>query len=199
VPLGHGVVIQPACAVLGGLALAAWLLNDRLSRTRLFGAIAMIAGLALFAGEAVTTIGSHGLAGDFLFVAGGLLWAFFGIALKSWSLSGPRAAAVVSVVALVLYTPFHGFVYGYERILAAPLSDNLIQLFVQGVLAAALPIYLFTRALILLGASRGATFTALVPCFALVIGALTIGEFPTLPQIAGLLVVIAGFRFAVKA
>jgi drug/metabolite transporter (DMT)-like permease len=199
VPLGHGVVIQPACAVLGGLVLAAWLFNDRLSRTGLLGALAMIAGLVLFAGEAVSTIGTHGLAGDFLFVAGGLLWALFGIALKGWSLSGPRAAAVVSVVALVLYTPIHGVVYGYERILAASLADNLIQLFVQGLLAAALPIYLFTRAIILLGPSRGATFTALVPCFALVIGALTIGEFPTAIQLAGLAVVIAGFRFSIKA
>jgi drug/metabolite transporter (DMT)-like permease len=199
VPLGHGVVIQPACAVLGGLALAAWFFNDTLSRTRLLGAFAMIAGLVLFAGEAITTIGRHGLGGDLLFVAGGTLWALFGIALKGWSLSGPRAAAVVSVVALVLYTPFHGWVYGYERILAASLTDNLIQLLVQGLLAAALPIYLFTRAIILLGPSRGATFTALVPCFAIVIGALTIGEFPTAIQLAGLAVVIGGFRFAVKA
>lgn len=199
VPLGHGVVIQPACAVLGGMILAAWLLNDKLSRVRLFGAIAMIAGLALFAGEAITTIGTHGLIGDMFFVLAGSLWAMFGIALKSWSLSGPRAAMAVSVVALVLYTPFHALVYGYGNILTTPPAYNLMQILIQGLLAAALPIYLFTRALILLGASRGATFTALVPCFALVIGALTIGEFPSATQLAGLAIVIAGFRFAVKA
>jgi drug/metabolite transporter (DMT)-like permease len=199
VPLGHGVVIQPACAVLGGMILAAWLLNDKLSRVRLIGAIVMIVGLVLFAGEAITTIGAHGVLGDLFFVAAGSLWALFGIALKSWSLSGPRAAAAVSVVALVIYTPIHALLFGYSNILTTPLSYNLLQILIQGLLAAALPIYLFTRALILLGASRGATFTALVPCFALVFGALTIGEFPTATQIAGLIVVLAGFRFAVKA
>ncbi|HVY00494.1 MAG TPA: DMT family transporter [Pseudorhodoplanes sp.] len=199
VPLGHGAVIQPACAVLGGLALAAWLLNDRLSRQRLVGAVVMITGLVLFAGEAITTIGRHGLAGDLMFVAGGLLWAFFGTALKAWSVSGPRAASAVSVVALFLYTPVHAFLYGYDHILAVSLFDNMVQLLVQGLFAAALPIYLFTRALILLGASRGAVFTALVPCFALVIGAATIGEIPTALQLAGLAVVISGFRLAIKA
>ncbi len=199
VPLGHGVVIQPACAVLGGLVLAALFLNESLSRQRLFGAVAMIAGLVLFAGEAITTIGTHGLAGDLLFVLGGTLWALFGTTLKAWSVSGTRAAAAVSIVALVLYTPLHGIFFGYERILAASLTDNLLQLFVQGVLASAIPIYLFTRAIILLGAARGATFTALVPCFAIVFGALTIGEFPSLIQIAGLAIVITGFRFAIKA
>jgi len=199
VPLGHGVVIQPACAVLGGMILAAWLLNDKLSRTRLLGAMVMIAGLALFAGEAIATIGKHGILGDLFFVLAGSLWALFGIALKSWSLSGPRAATAVSVVALVVYTPIHALVFGYGNILTTPLSYNLLQILIQGLLAAALPIYLFTRALILLGASRGATFTALVPCFALVIGALTIGEFPTATQLVGLVVVLVGFRFAVKA
>ncbi len=198
VPLGHGVVIQPACAVLGGMILAAWLFDDTLSRSRLVGALAMIAGLVLFAGEAITTIGTHGLGGDLLFITAGSMWALFGIALKGWSLSGPRAAAAVSVVALFLYTPIHAIFFGYERILSIPLGYNLLQLVIQGVLAAALPIYLFTRAIILLGPSRGATFTALVPCFALVIGALTIGEFPTALQIAGLIIVIVGFRFAIK-
>ena len=199
VPLGHGVVIQPACAVLGGMILAAWLLKDKLSRVRLFGALAMVGGLALFAGEAVTTIGTQGIAGDLLFVIAGSMWALFGIALKYWSVPGPRAAAAVSVVALFLYTPFHAAVFGYGNILTTPLAYNIMQLLIQSVLAAALPIYLFTRALILLGASRGATFTALVPCFALVIGALTIGEYPSALQIAGLVIVLTGFRFAVKA
>ena len=37
-------------------------------------------------------------------------------------------------------------------------------------------------------------FTSLVPPFTLLIGALFLGELPSLVQIAGLLVVLVGFR-----
>ena len=37
-------------------------------------------------------------------------------------------------------------------------SENLLQVVVQGVIAGVLPIYLFARAVILLGAGRAATF-----------------------------------------
>ena len=45
------------------------------------------------------------------------------------------------------------------------LAENLLQIVVQGLLAGMLPIYLFARAVILLGAGRAATFPALVPGF----------------------------------
>jgi drug/metabolite transporter (DMT)-like permease len=69
---------------------------------------------------------------------------------------------------------------------------------VQGLLAGALPIYLFTRSVILLGAGRAATFPALVPGFSLVIGYLALGAVPSLAQVIGLAIVVVGFRFVVK-
>ena len=51
VPLGHGSVIQPSCATLGGLFLAAALLKERVSLSRLFGAVVIVAGLAVIGGE----------------------------------------------------------------------------------------------------------------------------------------------------
>ncbi|MFL6933427.1 MAG: EamA family transporter, partial [Xanthobacteraceae bacterium] len=59
--------------------------------------------------------------------------------------------------------------------------------------AGAIAIFLFTRAVTLLGAGRAGVFAALVPGFALAIGFLTIGEIPTLMQLAGFAVVMVGF------
>src|SRR5277367_5231580 len=39
VPLGHGSVIQPSCATLGGLFFAAALLRERISPSRFVGAL----------------------------------------------------------------------------------------------------------------------------------------------------------------
>ena len=51
VPLGHGSVIQPSCATLGGLFLAFVLLRERISPSRLTGAIVIVVGLAVIGGE----------------------------------------------------------------------------------------------------------------------------------------------------
>ena len=55
---------------------------------------------------------------------------------------------------------------GYDGIMRMGLYENLLQVVVQGVIAGVLPIFLFARAVILLGAGRAATFPALVPGFA---------------------------------
>ena len=47
VPLGHGSVIQPSCATLGGLLLAALFLKERISASRVAGAIVSVGGLGV--------------------------------------------------------------------------------------------------------------------------------------------------------
>ena len=44
VPLGHGAVIQPSCATLGGILLAVLVLHERLSATRAGGALIIVCG-----------------------------------------------------------------------------------------------------------------------------------------------------------
>jgi len=46
----------------------------------------------------------------------------------------------------------------------------------------------------LLGAGRAALYPSLVPPFSLLIGLPALGQVPSLPQLVGLVVVIAGFR-----
>src|ERR1700674_3448927 len=64
VPLGHRVVIQPASSALAGLILAVLALREPTAASRMFGAAAIVVGLTVFGGEAVATIGTHGLLGD---------------------------------------------------------------------------------------------------------------------------------------
>lgn len=198
VPLGHGAVIQPACAAVTGLALASIVLGERLSSQRIFGAATMIAGLVIFGAESVATIGSHGVGGDFLFVGAGALWGCFGIVLRLWSIAGLRAAIAIGALAFLIYTPLHGIFFGYQRLIAGGLTENILQAVAQGGFAGVLPIYLFGRAVTLLGAGRASVFPTLVPMFTMGLGALLIGEVPTWLQLAGLAIVLTGFRFALK-
>lgn len=198
VPLGHGTTIQPACAALFGLILATIVLHEHPAVHRIFGGAAIIAGLLVFGAESLATIGGHGVGGDMLFATAGLFWASFGTLLRLWRVSGTHAAAAVAALSVLVFAPLHAIFVGYDGILRMSLYENLLQVVVQGIFAGLLPIFLFTRSVILLGAGRAATFPALVPGFALIIGYLALGVVPSLPQVIGLVIVVVGFRFVVK-
>jgi len=191
VPLGHGSIIQPSCAAVGGLILARLMLKEVLPVRRIVGALIIVLGLAVIGTEALRTMGSHGLLGDLLFVAAGSSFAIFGMLLRLWRLPPIRAAAVTSVLSLVGLPILY---FTYDNFLAAGFFENLLQALVQGVFAGPAAIYLFTRAVVLLGAGRAAVYPSLVPPFSLLIGLLALGETPTISQLIGLAIVVAGFR-----
>ena len=194
VPLGHGAVIQPSCAALGGLLLATIVLKEKLPLTRAAGALIIIAGLMVIAGEALATIGTHGLLGDFAFATAGLMFATFGMLLKLWRVTAIRSVGIVSMIALV-YVPIHGLLFGFERMANAGLLENLLQALVQGVFAGPGSTFLFTQSVVMLGAGRAAVFPSLVPGITMLIGFLLLGEIPSVLQIAGFAIVLIGFRF----
>jgi drug/metabolite transporter (DMT)-like permease len=198
VPLGHGGVIQPSTAALGGLLLAALVLGERLPVVRIYGAIIIVAGVVVIGREALMTIGAHGLAGDLAFALAGLMFAIFGMLLRMWRIDAMRATAVISSLTL-LYIPIHAVVFGFGRMMAAGWFENALQAVVQGVFSGPLAIYLFARSVMLLGASRAAVFAALVPAATVVVGFLALGEAPSMAQVAGLVIVLVGFRLTQKA
>jgi drug/metabolite transporter (DMT)-like permease len=198
VPLAHGGVIQPSCAALGGLVLASVVLKERLPIGRVLGAAVIVAGLAVIGADALATIGTHGLVGDLSFVIAGTMFAVFATLLRRWRIAPMRAVAVTSVVSLV-DVPIHWLVFGFERMIALGLVENLVQLVAQGLFAGVGATYLFTRSVVLLGAGRAAVFPSLVPGFTLLIGFLVLGEVPSLAQLAGFAIVLVGFRLVVKA
>ena len=198
VPLAHGAVIQPSCAALAGMFLAPVVLGEKLPRVRIYGAIAIVAGLAVIGREALSTIGAHGLLGDFTFAVAGVMFATFGILLRLWRINPMRATAVISTLTL-FYIPIHAVAFGFDRMIAAGWAENLLQVVVQGVFSGPGAIYLFARSVVLLGASRAAVFPSLVPGFTLLVGYVALGEQPTLAQLAGLAIVLYGFRLTQKA
>jgi drug/metabolite transporter (DMT)-like permease len=196
VPLGHGGIIQPSCAALGGLILARVVLKEPLPGRRVGGALTIVLGLVVIGAEALRTIGAHGVGGDLLFVAAGSFFAVFGMLVRLWRVPAMHAATITSVLSLaglpIMLTRFDNF-------LAAGFWENLLQAVAQGAIAGAGAIYLFTRAVLLLGASRAAVFPALVSPFVLLIGFVALGVVPSIAQLVGLAIVLVGFRLTQRA
>jgi drug/metabolite transporter (DMT)-like permease len=195
VPLGHGSVIQPSCATLGGLFLAAVLLGERISLARLLGALVIVGGLAVIGGESIGHIGLNGVLGDLIFVLTGFMFAGFATLVRYWRVSAFSAAAVISALSLSLF-PVYAASGGLGRVAALGLGENALQALAQGILAGPAALYLFAFSIQRLGVARAAVVPAIVPALTLLAGWLLLGETPTALQAAGLVTVLTGFYLA---
>ena len=195
VPLGHGSVIQPSCATLGGLLLAVVLLRERISLSRLLGAVVIVGGLVVIGAESIGHIGLSGVLGDMIFVLTGLMFAGFGTLLRYWRVSAFSAATVISVLSLGLF-PVYAASGGLHRVAMIGLGENALQALGQGVLAGPAAMYLFACSIQLLGVARASVFPAIVPPLTLLVGWLVLGEAPTALQALGLITVLSGFYLA---
>ena len=193
--LGHSGVIQPSCATLGGLLMATIWLGEKMTATRAIGALIIVSGLLAIGAESAIAIGIHGVAGDLIFVLTGLMFATFGILLRLWRISAVPATMVISVLSLVI-VPVDWALGGIDRMITLGWRETLLQAVLQGVLAGPAAVYLFAESVHLLGAGRAAVFPSLVPPFVLLVGWLALGEAPTALQLAGVILVLFGFRLA---
>jgi drug/metabolite transporter (DMT)-like permease len=195
VPLGHGSVIQPSCATLGGLFLATFLLRERISFSRILGAFVIVGGLVVIGIESIGHIGASGVQGDLIFVLTGFMFAGFGALLRYWRVSALSAAAVINVLSLLLF-PVYAASGALARVTAIGFGENALQAFSQGILAGPGAMYLFVFSIQRLGVARAAVFPAIVPALTLLVGWLLLGEPPTILQAAGLVTVLSGFYLA---
>jgi drug/metabolite transporter (DMT)-like permease len=163
VPLGHGGVIQPSCAALGGLILARLVLKEPLPPRRITGALLIVVGLAVIGSEALRTMGAQGVLGDLLFVMAGCFFATFGILVRRLQIAPLRAAAITSVLSLA---GLPVLLFSWDNLLASSFLENLMQAVVQGALTGAGATYLFARARAARCRTRGAVSLARSPVHA---------------------------------
>jgi drug/metabolite transporter (DMT)-like permease len=193
VPLGHAGVIQPSCGALGGLLLATLVLREKLIVSRMIGALIIIGGLLVIAGEGAATIGAQGVGGDLALALAGFMSGAFATLLRLWRITPMAAAAVISVLSLFAM-PIYWLIGGVAHLSALGWRENLLQAILQGVLAGPAALYLLVSSITLIGAGRAAIFFSLVPPFVVLIGWLALGETPTLLQLTGLVIVFFGFQ-----
>ena len=196
-PAGHGGLIIPStmltCSTIGG----AFILGDRPNRQRLMG-LALVLGGVVVTGSAAFGLGDRypNLAiGHLMFVGGGMCWSIYTIFSRKWAVDSFQATALVSVLSLIGFTPVY-LIWRGDAVLSAPISEILFQGIAQGVFSAVLALILFTRAVGLLGAGRGAVFAALVPGFSALFAYPALGEVPGLHHLVGLGLVSLGMALA---
>jgi drug/metabolite transporter (DMT)-like permease len=199
-PLAHGAVIAPACQMLAGLALSAWLAHQGWTRESAVGATFVVLGLAFMGGDGLLHgQGGWTSVGDLLFAAAGCCWGAFGALSRRWQVDPVRVTTVVAVLSFLLFAPAYLLLADLGRIAQASAGMLALQVLAQGVGAGLVALLAFSRAVALLGSGRAAFFGALVPGAASLLAIPVLGEVPTALQVAGIVAVVTGLLIAFGA
>lgn len=199
-PLAHGAVIAPACQMLVGIGLSAWLARAPVTRETVLGAAFVLLGLAFMGGDALVHAGGDAvLLGDALFALAGSSWGLFGALSRRWQVDALRVTGVAVVLSFAAFAPFYAVVADVSGLRAAAPSFVALQAVAHGLGAGLVAVLAYSRAAVLLGPGRAAFFGAMVPGAASLLAIPVLGEVPTSLQVAGLSAVIAGLLLAFGA
>lgn len=186
----HFGLITPSCMLLFTNIGSRLIHKEQISANRLLGIALVIGGLTL--------VGIDGFAsqqstwrGDLMFVLGGCLWGSYTLSLRHWAIEPLHATALVSCISMLLGIPVV-MLFGESHLTTAPIADISIHLIYQGILSAILALVFYSRAVGLLGPSKGSVFGALVPGAALTLAVVFLDEPASVYQLAGVAVIFTG-------
>jgi len=193
-PSAHAGALFPGVMPLQVSILAALVISEPFTGPRRIGFALILAGALGIVWGAGGTIGSYQNIGHAFFLASGLLWACYTVAMRMARLEGLHAAAIAAAGALFTYVPLYAFVTG-ASLTHAPWRDVALQGVVQGLLTAVISLLLYGRAVSILGASSGAAFAALCPAMTALFAIPVLGEWPTMIDWIAIALISVGVYF----
>jgi len=194
--------LLPGTMPLWAALIGCWLKTAHISRTQWLGYGLIAAGIA-----AIAAADFHGLAGvtnqtaqssswigHLSFIAAGALWAIYGHAFKRSGLTALQAAGIVAAWSFLLHLLL-AIIFG-TAIWQVGAQIWLPQLLIQGGLSGLVAIIAYGIAIRRLGATRAASFSALVPVLALLGGVVFLGETPQRTSLLATVSVTIGVALA---
>ncbi len=195
----HAAIVLPGFIPLF-TAVGAWIVfGERIAARRWLGMALILGGVAALGYDgAARAGGSFGFnwPGDLFFVAAGVVWAAFTLAITAWRIPPLQTVGLVAVVSTTIYAPVY-LAFLPKNLFAPPPAEFALQAIYQGAIGIFVAMALFTRAAALMGAARAGTISALTPPLALVLSYAVAGAAPTAIEIAGAAVCGMGIWAAV--
>ncbi|ESZ05568.1 MULTISPECIES: DMT family transporter [unclassified Mesorhizobium] len=194
-PAAHGAALCPASIVFFSFVLSRIATREKTSRQRTIGVAAIIAGLILFIAPVRTGGGMKDvLFGDLLFVGSGAMFAAYAVLVRRWRVDPVAATATVVLLSCVPLPLLYFFAPSGLR--AASVAEIASQIVIQGFLAGAAAMFLYTYIVRQLGSQAASLFMPCVPIATVLIAMTVLGETPTGAQFAAVLIMAAGMAFS---
>lgn len=190
-PAAHGAVLLHGTLALTTAVLLFIFDRERIGAGRGLALSGIALGTVAMAWDGVLQSSLRLLAGDLCLVAASFCWSGYGLYVKRLALPAVQAAAIVAGLSALIFLPIYAALPS-AGLLHASLGDLLLQSVFQGILIGVISVFVYTRAVALLGAARLAMFTAMVPCLTTLGGYVLLEETPSLMTCAGLILTTGG-------
>lgn len=194
-PASHGAALTPGVLPFFAAVYAVLLFGERLTRQRIAGLALILAGVVMIGGHGLWFAPGTQRIGHALFLFGSLLLATYGAVLQRNKVSALDGAMIVAVYSMLLYCPIYFSIRG-AYIFSVAWPTLLLHGVIQGLIAGALSIVVYGRAIALLGNAPAATFMALMPAAVTLLGWFVVGERPSPLEVCGITAVSLGVFFA---
>lgn len=188
-PAAHAAALCPASIVFFSFLLSRIVFHDGASQQRAIGILAIIAGLLLFIAPAGDGTGSV-LLGDMLFIGSGLMFSTYAVLVRRWR-ADPVTATAAVVLLSCLPLPVL-YLVAPSRIHAAAAMEIVSQIVIQGILAGAAAMFLYTFIVRQLGPQTASLFLPGIPIATVIVGMAVLGETPMAIQFAAIAIMAAG-------
>ncbi|MFN7186050.1 MAG: DMT family transporter [Alphaproteobacteria bacterium] len=192
----HAAILLPGMIPFAVVLMAYFALGEHISRHQWAGLALIVVGLLALATETIQSTPLTML-GDVLFVLGAVSWGVYTVQIKRLALTPLEIVGTLTFVTLAIYLPLYLLALP-KHIATAPWQDIVLQAFYQGVLANCVQMFLYIRAVHILGASRMGMIMALVPAIAALAASPILGEPLTTAILGGLVLVGLGVALSQK-
>ena len=172
---------------IGGI----YFLKEKTTKLRLLGVVMSVSGIVCILVSQPIVLGSNAFVGHLFFLFGGLIWAMYVLTTKAWKVDPLHAASAVCGISFLVYMPIY-LLFLPSHIGLHNWHEVLFQAVYQGIFNGIFALLLFTRAVMILGASTGSAFLPLVPVIATVAAIPVFGEIPNAVEVAGIALAASG-------
>lgn len=196
-PASHGSVLLHGTLSLFTFAIVYSSTRQTVKRGQVAGLFLVALGIVAMAWDSLSSATVRQLMGDLSLLLASLCWSTYGVVVRRLGLAPARAAAIVAVLSMCCFIPIYLALPG-KMLLSAGWHELLLQGVFQGALLGAFSIFIYTRAVVLLGAAETALFTAAVPCLTTILAIPLLSEFPSLAAVVGVAMVTIGMVVSMR-
>ncbi|HWM71097.1 MAG TPA: DMT family transporter [Steroidobacteraceae bacterium] len=191
-PAAHAAALCPASIVFFSFLLSRVVFKETIQLARIIGIVTIIAGLLLFISPVGNDTGNV-LYGDLLFVGSGVMFSTYAILIRQWAVDPITATAAVVLLSCLPLPIVHVLVK--SGLGAATATEIIAQLVIQGFLAGAASMLLYTYVVRQLGPQIASLFLPSVPIATTAVAMLVLGEVPTSRQFGAMLIMTVGMIY----
>lgn len=195
-PSAHGGVLLHGTLPLFGSLFGSLFLRQSMSRVRLFGITLIALGIGAIALDSIDIASPKVLVGDAFLLGASCAWGLYGALLGRW---GANPVSAASLVAGLSFLAYGAFSVATGQVLRVELDAQFaLQVVFQGILIGAVSIFVYSRAVIALGATRTALCTAAVPTLTMLGAIPLLDEWPNWQGVLGCVLATLGMGIALR-